>query len=140
MTPPVWQTRISPRILLKLRFNMHMVKRWLIHPFPQYDWPGSQLEFGSSDLACTWSKRWLIPPVWQTRISPRILKLRFNMHRVKRWLTPPRHPNLQLFVSAGFHIGHHRGLSHERPISVFAQYRKNILPIKVTISHCFQIL
>ena len=29
-------------------------------------------------------KRWLTPhAVWQTRISPRILQLRFNMHMVK---------------------------------------------------------
>ena len=89
-------------------------------------------------------KRWLTPLVWQNRISPRIF-LRFNMHMVKRWLTttplydrqgshldyfkdsactwskmidPPVHyPNLQLFVNTGFHIGHHRGLSHERATS-----------------------
>ena len=30
------------------------------------------------------------------------------------FLALAHHPNLQLFVSAGFHIGHHRGLSHER--------------------------
>ena len=28
-------------------------------------------------------KRWLTPQVWQTQISPRILKFRFNMHMVK---------------------------------------------------------
>ena len=28
-------------------------------------------------------KRWYTPWVWQTRISPTILKLRFNMHMVK---------------------------------------------------------
>ena len=27
------------------------------------------------------------------------------------------HPNLRLSVSTGFHIGHHKGLSHKRPIS-----------------------
>ena len=28
------------------------------------------------------------------------------------------HPNLQLSVGAGFHLGHHRGLSHERPMNL----------------------
>ena len=42
--PPVWQTRISPRIL-KFRFTLHMVKGdW---PPAQYDRPGSHLEFFS---------------------------------------------------------------------------------------------
>ena len=40
LTPPEWQTRISPRIFF--RVNMHMVKRWLI---PLDDRPGSHLEF-----------------------------------------------------------------------------------------------
>ena len=39
------------------------------------------------------------------------------------------HPNLRLFVSAGFHIGHHRGLSHGRPINVM-HYRSKEPRIK----------
>ena len=84
---------------------------------PGYDRPGSDLEYESSDLACTWSKM-TDPPVWHTSISPTILKLRFNMHMVEDDWPPICHPNLQLSVSAGFHIGHHRGFSHERPINV----------------------
>ena len=128
---------------------------------PQYDWPVSQLEF--SDLACTWSKM-IDPLVWETRISPRIWKLRFHMHMVKRWLDPPydwpgsqlefetsdlpctlskmidlpplHHPNLQLFVSTGFHIGHHRGLSHERSMIVTNKINQPKQQKWHTVTHC----
>ena len=71
------------------------------------------------------------PPVWQTRISPRI-SLKIQHAHGQKMIDPPiHHPNLQLFVSTGFHIGHHRGLSHERPIKrhkvptlISIEYRK----------------
>ena len=44
------------------------------------------------------------------------LSLNFKFGGGQSFLALVRHPNLQLFVSAGFHIGYHRGLSHERPI------------------------
>ena len=115
-TPQVWQTRISPRIL-QLRFNMHRVKRWLTPH--HYDWPRSQVEFASSDLACTWSKDDWSPQVWQTRISPRILKLRFNMHMVKRWLTPPGMTDQIMDLASNWPW---RTLLHERPFTREGNY------------------
>ena len=82
--PPVWQTRISPKIL-KLRFNVHMVKRWLT-PSHMTD-QDLTLNF-KVEIQHAHGQKMIDPPVWQTRISPRILKLRFDMHMVKRCLTP----------------------------------------------------
>ena len=45
-----------------------MVKRWLI---PQYDRPGSHLEFFLK-IQHVYGQKMIDPPVWQTRISPRI--------------------------------------------------------------------
>ena len=58
LTPPEWQTRISPRIFLKIQ---HVYGQKMIDPL-----------------------------VWQTRISPGIF-LKIQMHMcIKRWLTPQR--------------------------------------------------
>ena len=79
LTPQVWQTRISPRIFLKvqhvhgqkmidppgmtdldLSYNFFKdstyawVKRWLTPP--RYDRPGSLLEFFVKNSTCAWSK------------------------------------------------------------------------------------
>ena len=61
-----------------------MVKRWLT---PQYDRPGSHLEFFLK-IQHVYGQKMIDPLVWQTRISPRIF-LKIQMHMVKRWLTPP---------------------------------------------------
>ena len=45
-----------------------MVKRWLT---PQYDRPGSHLEFFLK-IQHVYGQKMIDPPVWQTRISPRI--------------------------------------------------------------------
>ena len=88
--PPtqVWQTRISPRIFLKIQH---------VHGQKMIDPP-------------VW-------PVWQTRLSPRIFLKIQHMHGQKMMDPPPSVTQIcNFFVSAGSHIGHHRGLSHERPI------------------------
>ena len=36
---------------------------------------------------------------------------------VQSFLALVHHPNLRLSVSTGFHVGHHSGLSHERPVN-----------------------
>ena len=58
-----------------------MVNRWLI---PQYDRPGSHLEFFLK-IQHVYGQKMIDAPVWQTRIPPRIW---FNMCMVKRWLIP----------------------------------------------------
>ena len=59
---------------LKLRFNMHMVTRWLT---PQYDRPGSHLEFFYK-IQHGHGQKMIDPPVWQTRTSPTILRSRIT--------------------------------------------------------------
>ena len=53
-----------------------MVKRWLT---PQYDRPGSHLEFFFKDATCPWSKDDGPPQVWQARISSRIQHVHAQM-------------------------------------------------------------
>ena len=70
--PPVWQTRISPGIFLKIQ---HVYGEKMIDPLV---WqtrisPGIFLKIQMHMV-----KRWLTPPEWQTRISPRIfLKIHY---------------------------------------------------------------
>ena len=40
---------------------------------------------------------------------------------VPSFLALVHHPNLRLSVSTGFYLGHHRGLSHERPVICYLQ-------------------
>ena len=65
-----------------------MVKRWLT---PQYDRPWPHLENFFNDSTCTWSKDdW---PAQYDRPGSNLefFFQRFNMHMVKRWLTPSPH-------------------------------------------------
>ena len=103
---PIWQTRISSRIFFKDSTCTWSKDDWppqydrpgshleyffskIQHAHgqkmidPPYDRPESHLEFSFKDSTCTWSKDDWPPLVWQTRISPRILKYRFSLHMVK---------------------------------------------------------
>ena len=51
LAPPVWQTRISPRIFLKIQ---HVHGQKMIDP--QYDRPASHQEFFFKVSTCAWSK------------------------------------------------------------------------------------
>ena len=94
--------------------------------WPPSDWLGSYLTIFSSDLACTWSKmidhpsdqlgsylkffisdlactwwRMIDPPIWLTRISPKIFKFRFSVYKVKVDWPPSDWPecHLKFFIS-----------------------------------------
>ena len=61
-----------------------MVKRWLT---PQYDRPGSHLEFFLK-IQHVHDQKMIDPPVWQTRISPRIFLKIQHVHDQKM-IWPP---------------------------------------------------
>ena len=94
-----WPPNDRPGSHLEFFFKIqHAHGQKMIDP-PIDDRPGSHLEFFFDDSTCTWSKDdWPSPPFprRQTRMSPRIFFSRFNMHMVKRWLTPHDRPGSHL--------------------------------------------
>ena len=112
LTPQVRQTRLSPRFFFKDSSCPWSKDDWL----PNYDRPGSHLEFFFLKIQHVHCQKMIDPPgLWQTRISPRIfLKIQhvhgqkmidppglwqtrlsprifLKIHHVhgQRWLTPP---------------------------------------------------
>ena len=85
---PIWQTRISPRIFLKIQ-HVHGQKMIGAQP-PQYDRQEYSTEFFFKDSTCTWSKDDWPLKVWQTRISPRIFLKIQHVHGQKM-IDPPRY-------------------------------------------------
>ena len=79
---PEWQTRNSPGIFFKESTCTWSKDDWS----PQYDRPGSHLEFFLK-IQHLYGQKIIDPPVWKTRISPGIF-LKIQVHMVKRWLTP----------------------------------------------------
>ena len=62
-----------------------MVKRWLT---PQYDRPGSHLEFFLK-IQHVYGQKMIDPLVWQTRISPGIF-LKIQHAHGQKMIDPPR--------------------------------------------------
>ena len=124
-TPPVWWTRISSRIFLKI----HYVHGQKMIDSPQVWQTRISSRIFFKDSICPWSKDHWPTQLWQTRISSRIFFKDSACAWSKDDWPPIHHPNLQPFVSAGFHIGHHRGLLHERPT------REIYTGVKIVLKH-----
>ena len=75
--PPVWLTRISPKIF-QFRFSQDMMGD--DEPTPS-DCSESHLKFFSSDLVWRWGEM-INPPIWLTRIWPKIFQFRFSVDMV----------------------------------------------------------
>ena len=84
LTPPEWQTRISPRIFLKIQ---HVYGQKMIDPLSMTN---QDLHLGIFlKIQMHMVKRWLTPPEWQTRISPRIF-LKIQHVYGQKMIDPPR--------------------------------------------------